>query len=513
MSVASHLVLLADVVAASTAIAATSSRSAKVALLADIVRQAADEELPAVVGLLGGIPRQGRIGVGWALVGRVDVTPATEGSLTVGELDVALDALEALTGPGSAGARDTALRDLFGRATVAEADYLRRLLTDGLRQGALVSMVADAVAKATDVPLAAVRRAMMLSSDLAHVAAVARAEGAEGLEAIGLTVLRPVLPMLAATSANVEDAISACGRSSVEWKLDGARIQVHRDGDDVALFTRNLNDVTARLPGIVELVRSFAATQLVLDGEAIGLADEDRPDVFQDTMSRFGRQDGVAGAGLQARFFDILHRDGTDLLDEPLDVRLAVLEEVVGAHRVPGVIVDDPHDAAAFLAGALAAGHEGVMVKAIGSPYEAGRRGGSWRKVKPVETLDLVVLAAEWGHGRRQGWLSNLHLGARATDGDGDNEGFVMVGKTFKGLTDALLTWQTEQLLAREVERTRGTVWVRPELVVEIALDGVQRSTRYPGGVALRFARVRGYRDDKSPADADTIDTVRALLR
>jgi DNA ligase-1 len=253
------------------------------------------------------------------------------------------------------------------------------------------------------------------------------------------------------------------------------------------------------------------ATRLVLDGEAIGLVEDARPEVFQDTMSRFGRQDGVAGSGLVARFFDILHRDGTDLLDEPLEARLAALESVVGEHRVPGVVIEDPGDAAAFLAGALAAGHEGVMVKAIGSTYEAGRRGGSWRKVKPVETLDLVVLAAEWGHGRRQGWLSNLHLGARANDDEA--EGFVMVGKTFKGLTDALLTWQTEQLLAREVERTRGTVWVRPELVVEIALDGVQRSSRYPGGVALRFARVRGYRDDKDAADADTIDTVRALLR
>jgi DNA ligase-1 len=315
--------------------------------------------------------------------------------------------------------------------------------------------------------------------------------------------------MLAATSSSVEDAVTSCGRSSVEWKLDGARVQVHRDGDAVAVFTRNLNDVTARLPGIVELVRALPATQLVLDGEAIGLVEDERPEVFQDTMSRFGRQDGVAGAGLAARFFDILHLDGTDLLDEPLEARLAALESVVGPHRVPGIVTDDPVEAADFLAGALAAGHEGVMVKAISSTYEAGRRGGSWRKVKPVETLDLVVLAAEWGHGRRQGWLSNLHLGARDTEGDG----YVMVGKTFKGLTDAVLTWQTEQLLSREVERTRGTVWVRPELVVEIALDGVQRSTRYPGGVALRFARVRGYRPDKDAADADTIDTVRALLR
>ncbi|MEY2455352.1 MAG: ligase 1 [Acidimicrobiaceae bacterium] len=501
--------LLADVVAASAAVTATASRSAKVAVLADVVQRAADEELPAVVGLLGGVARQGRIGVGWAMVGRIDVPPATEPSLTVGDLDDALDRLEALNGPGSAGARDAALTSLFSKATEAEAEFMRRLLTDGLRQGALVAVVADAVAKATGVPLAAVRRAMMLSGDLAEVARVARTEGADGLAGVGLTLLRPVLPMLAATSSSVEDAVTSCGRSSVEWKLDGARVQVHRDGDTIAVFTRNLNDVTARLPGIVELVRALPATQLVLDGEAIGLVEDERPEVFQDTMSRFGRQDGVAGAGLAARFFDILHLDGTDLLDEPLEARLAALESVVGPHRVPGIVTDDPVEAADFLAGALAAGHEGVMVKAISSTYEAGRRGGSWRKVKPVETLDLVVLAAEWGHGRRQGWLSNLHLGARATEGDG----YLMVGKTFKGLTDAVLTWQTEQLLSREVERTRGTVWVRPELVVEIALDGVQRSTRYPGGVALRFARVRGYRPDKDAADADTIDTVRALLR
>src|SRR4051794_12152121 len=335
ISLASRPVLLADVVAASAAITATSSRGAKVALLTDVLQRADDDDLPAIVGLLGGVPRQGRIGVGWAMVGRVDVAPAAEPTLTVHDLDAALDVVARLSGPGSAGARDAALRALFALATEVEGEFIRRLLTDGLRQGALESMVADAVAKATGVPLAAVRRAMMLSSDLAHVAAVARCDGVEGLEAIGLTVLRPVLPMLAASSPNVEDAIATCGRSSVEWKLDGARIQVHRDGDAVALFTRNLNDVTDRLPGIVELVRSFPATQLVLDGEAIGLAEDAdaKPQVFQDTMSRFGRQDGVAGAGLVARFFDILHRDGVELLDEPLEARLVALEAVVGEHR------------------------------------------------------------------------------------------------------------------------------------------------------------------------------------
>jgi DNA ligase-1 len=308
--------------------------------------------------------------------------------------------------------------------------------------------------------------------------------------------------MLASTAASVTEAIGACGLSSVEWKLDGARIQAHRSGGEVRLYTRNGNDITDRLPGVVDVVRSMPAHALVLDGEVLGEG------VFQETMSSFGRQDGVAGASLHAWFFDCLHVDGEDLLDHPLTERLAVLDRVAGRWRIPGVVTDDAAEAEAFADDALARGHEGVMVKAAGSTYEAGRRGGSWKKVKPVRTLDLVVLAAEWGHGRRQGWLSNLHLGARDPDGGPP----IMVGKTFKGLTDELLTWQTAALLEREVARSGITVHVRPELVVEIALDGVQRSTRYDGGVALRFARVRRYRDDKSPADTDTIDAVRALL-
>ncbi|MEA3055866.1 MAG: ligase 1, partial [Actinomycetota bacterium] len=328
---------------------------------------------------------------------------------------------------------------------------------------------------------------------------------------------RPVLPMLASSSPDVATAIADVGLASVEWKLDGARIQVHRDGDDVGLFTRNLNDVTARLPAIVDGVRRMSARAFVLDGEAIGFttlpgddgaSDQERPGVFQDTMSSFGRQDGVAGASLGARFFDVLHVDGRDLLDEPLTDRLAVLDEIVGSLAIPRLVTDDVSAAQAFADDALARGHEGVMVKAAGSTYDAGRRGSSWRKVKPVRTLDLVVLAVEWGSGRRQGWLSNLHLGAR----DEVSGGFVMVGKTFKGLTDALLTWQTEQLLARKVAERGHVVEVRPDLVVEIALDGVQRSTRYAGGVALRFARVKRYREDKTPAEADTITTVRAML-
>jgi DNA ligase-1 len=345
---------------------------------------------------------------------------------------------------------------------------------------------------------------------------VAFAEGAAGLNAIRLQVLRPVLPMLAATAVDVGEAVAACGLSSVEWKLDGARVQIHRRGPDVRIFTRNLNDITDRLVGVATIVRSMPATSLILDAEVIGVRLDERPDVFQSTMSRFSRQVGVEqpavesapGAELHAWFFDCLHLDGHDLIDEPLVDRLAALERVAGEWRIPATVTDDPVVGATVLEEALAAGHEGVMVKAIGSRYEAGRRGRSWRKVKPVRTFDLVVLAAEWGHGRRRGWLSNLHLGAR----DPGSDGFVMVGKTFKGLTDALLTWQTEQLRQLAVEERGITVFVRPELVVEIALDGVQVSPRYAGGVALRFARVKRYRPDKSPSEADTIDAVRALL-
>jgi DNA ligase-1 len=313
--------------------------------------------------------------------------------------------------------------------------------------------------------------------------------------------------MAAATAGSVAEALSLTGPASVEWKLDGARIQVHRLGADVRVFTRNLNDVTDRLPQVAAAVRRFPSERLVLDGEALGVDGDGRPHLFQDTMSRFGADQPGVAVGLQAWFFDVLHADGADLVDRPLAERLDVLARVAGPARVPGTTTDDPVVAAAVADEALARGHEGVMVKALASTYDAGRRGGSWRKVKPVRTLDLVVLAAEWGHGRRRGWLSNLHLGARAADGS-----FVMVGKTFKGMTDELLTWQTGRL--KELARSEDsyTVYVRPELVVEVALDGVQVSRRYPGGVALRFARIRGYRPDKSAAEADTIEAVQAMV-
>jgi DNA ligase-1 len=401
------------------------------------------------------------------------------------------------------------LGELLARATDAEADFVIRLLTGELRQGALAGLMADAIAAAAQVPATVVRRAAMLSGDLADAAHRALTLGEAGLAEIGLEVLRPVQPMLAASAASVAEALAATGSASVEWKLDGARIQVHRAGDEVRVFTRNLNDITARVPEVVKVVRAFSGHTFVLDGEAIGLTEDALPRRFQDTMSRFGTDDAMSHAmTLAPFFFDVLHLDGEDLLDRTLGERAAILAELVGEWRVPAVETDDPETADAFLADALATGHEGVMVKALDSCYEAGRRGAAWRKVKPVRTLDLVVLAAEWGHGRRRGWLSNLHLGAR----DPDSGDFVMVGKTFKGLTDQLLTWQTEQLQEIATRRDDYTVYVRPELVVEIALDGVQVSTRYAGGVALRFARVRAYRPDKSAADADTIDAVRALL-
>jgi DNA ligase-1 len=332
-------------------------------------------------------------------------------------------------------------------------------------------------------------------------------DGIGALESVSLAVLHPIEPMLAASAADVGDALTKTGPASVEWKLDGARVQVHRHGNEVRIYTRNLNDITHRLPGVVAIAQAMPAETLVLDGEVLGVDEDAKPQAFQDTMSAFGREDAVgAGDGLLVRFFDVLHADGVDLIDEPLTVRQGRLDALVGDLAVPRVHTADQGDAQAALDTALAHGHEGVMVKALDSTYDAGRRGGAWRKVKPVRTLDLVVLAAEWGHGRRQGWLSNLHLGARDPDG-----GFVMVGKTFKGLTDALLTWQTEALLEREVSRDGIVVHVRPDLVVEIALDGVQASTRYHGGVALRFARVKRYRDDKDPQDADLIDTVRAM--
>jgi DNA ligase-1 len=382
-----------------------------------------------------------------------------------------------------------------------------------MRTGALEGVVIDAIARAAGEPGDVVRRAAMLSGDLAETARIALAGEPGALEAVGLVVGRPVLPMLAATAATPAEAVRSTGEASVEYKLDGARIQVHRQGDDVRIYTRNLADITHRLPEVAGIVRAMPVNDMILDGETLALDENDAPRPFQDTMSRFGAE-AAREVILHPWFFDVLHIDGRDLIDEPLAVRLAELERIAPGHRIPGVVTADPVEAERVSREALDAGHEGVVVKAIDSIYAAGRRGSSWVKVKPVHTYDLVVLAAEWGYGRRTGWLSNLHLGAYDPVGEfGEPGGFVMVGKTFKGLTDALLQWQTEYFQEIEIARTASTVQLAPTTVVEIAIDGVQRSTRYPGGIALRFARVKRYRDDKPPAEADTIQSLRALLR
>ncbi|MFL6076634.1 MAG: ATP-dependent DNA ligase [Mycobacteriales bacterium] len=494
----------------SRALSETSARLAKVDLLAAALREAEPAEVPAVVGFLTGELTQRQIGVGWAALRDLPAggDPGRP-TLTVAEVDAAFGEIGARAGKGSQAARRALLAALFDRATPGERDFLVRLLLGDLRQGALEGVMADAVARAAGLPVRDVRRALMLSGRLGEVAATALGAGAAGLARFRLQVGRPLLPMLAGTAGSVPAALERIAPAGVEWKLDGVRVQVHRDGDEVAVFTRTLDDVTARVPEIVAAARALPASSLVLDGEAIALRPDGRPYPFQDTASRFARQDGAPVVALTPYLFDVLHRDGEDLLDLPCAERVAALADVVPEHqRVPREVAADAAAAEAFFAGAVAAGHEGVMVKSLDAPYEAGRRGSGWLKVKPVHTLDLVVLAAEWGHGRRQGWLSNLHLGAR----DPATGGFVMLGKTFKGLTDVLLTWQTAELLAREVRRTDWVVYVRPELVVEIAFDGVQRSPRYPGKVALRFARVLRYRPDKTAAEADTLDTVLSFL-
>jgi DNA ligase-1 len=461
--------------------------------------------------VLTGAPRQGRIGVGWATLRDVQREPAVEPSLDIVEIDRMFDQLASMSGAGVNAARRALLSDVFARATEPEQRLLLRVFGGELRQGALDGVMVDAVARAADVPIDAVRRAHMLAGDLGATARAALGDGVAALAAIGMVPGRAVQPMLAAPAADIVAALEATGPASVEFKLDGARIQAHRRDGEVRIFTRNLNEITGRLGSVAALVGGLPGGDLVLDGEALGVDDEGVPRRFQDTMGDFGADAPTGrGHGLSAYFFDVLHAAGAPVVDEPLSVRRQLLATIVpSTARLPSIVTADADEAAGFLDRAVAAGHEGIMVKALDSLYDAGRRGGSWRKIKPVHTLDLVVLAAEWGHGRRTGWLSNLHLGARGDDG-----AFVMVGKTFKGLTDDLLRWQTEALQAIAVGTESGyVVHVRPELVVEIALDGVQASTRYPGGVALRFARVRRYRPDKSAADADHITTVQAMLR
>ena len=498
--------LLADVAAASDDVAATRSRTAKAERVARVLRAAAPDELPVVASWLAGDLRQRRTGVGWRSLHGLP-GPTASPSLHVLEVDGAFAEMAALAGPGSSSARTALLRALWERATPPEQRLLAGLVTGELRQGASAGVLADAVARAADVPADLVRRALTLSGALPDVAVAALTGGADALGAVRLAVGRGLSPMLAAPATDLDDAWQRLGgRAAVDWKLDGVRVQVHRDGDDVRVLTRSLDDVTSRLPEVVDAVRALPATRLVLDGEALVVDADGRPRPFQETASRAARRDGAA---LRPWFFDALHVDGTDLLDAPLSERADALVDAVPADlRAPRLVTDDLDAARAFQAEALERGHEGVVLKALDAPYEAGRRGGAWLKVKPRHTLDLVVLAVEHGSGRRRGWLSNLHLGARDPAG-----GFVMLGKTFKGLTDELLQWQTERLRSLAVSDDGHVVRVRPELVVEIAFDGVQTSPRYPGGVALRFARVLRYRDDKRADEADTIDDVRRLHR
>jgi ATP-dependent DNA ligase I len=503
------LVLLAELTATSEAVRAASGRNEKIDRLAEALRRMGADEVAIGVAYLSGELRQRQIGVGYRSLRDLPAA-AVAASLTLTEVDAACEAIGAMAGPGSQAARREALGALFARATEAEQRFLVALLAGELRQGAQEGVMLEAVARAAEVPRDPVRRAAMLSGELGAVAAAALDGGVEALRAVGLQVGRPIQPMLAAPGDDVDAALAKTGPAAVEYKLDGARLQVHRRGEEVRAFTRSLDEITARVPEVVEAVLALPARELVLDGEAIALRPDGRPYPFQVTASRFGTRRADATMPLTPLFFDLLHVDGEDLIDRPGAERAAALDALVpSASRVPRALIADAAGAHAFLDAALAAGHEGVLVKSLEAPYAAGRRGAGWLKVKPRHTLDLVVLAAEWGHGRRRGWLSNLHLGARGAGGTGD--GFVMLGKTFKGLTDAMLAWQTERLLALEVARDEWTVHVRPELVVEIAFDGVQTSSRYPGGVALRFARVLRHRPDKSAAEADTLDAVLAV--
>ncbi len=504
--------LLARLVDVSGQVAATSKRLAKRELIAGLRREAApggEDDLDLAATYLSGTLRQRRTGVGYRSLGSLP-PPATVPSVTLADVDAALERLSGLAGAGSATARRDAVADLFGRLTGPEQEWLRAVMTGNVRQGALDSVMLDAVAQAAEVPLAEVRRAAMFSAPTGPIAAAALTRGSAGLADFSMLVGRPVRPMLAGSAPDVAeglDKVAAGSAVAVDTKLDGIRIQVHKHGDDVAVFTRSLDEIGERLPEVVDVVRALPVDDVVLDGEALAVGPDGRPRPFQETASTTATRSGAEG--ITPYFFDVLLHEGDSLIESPTHERLARLDAVVPEqHRVARLVTDSPEEAQRFFDEAVAAGQEGVIVKRLDAPYDAGRRGSAWVKVKPRHTLDLVVLAVEWGSGRREGWLSNIHLGARD---DASETGFTMLGKTFKGMTDEILAWQTERFLALETHRSGHVVHVRPEQVVEIAFDGVQRSTRYPGGVALRFARVLRYRDDKPPAEADTLARVREL--
>jgi len=505
---------LSELVNVSAAVSSTRSRLKKRALLRDGLRAARADEIRLVVDYLSGILPQGRIGLGPAIVRKASgAEPATDPSLSLLEVDAVLDDIASIGGKGSQKIREATLGSLFGRATVDEREFLARLMLGELRQGALEAVLIEAIADAADVDVDAVRRAVMLSADPASVAVAVFEQGASGLEQFRLEPLSPVRPMLAQPADDIDAAIASIGEVALEVKLDGARIQVHRVGNDVRIFSRRLNDVTESLPEVVDAVRGLPAESLIFDGEVLAFRRDGRPQPFQVTMRRFGRRTDVESMReslpMDAFFFDCLHADGDDLIDRAQSDRFARLADATGSSMlIEHTVADSVGAAGRFLQAALESGHEGIMAKSMESPYAAGNRGADWLKIKQAHTLDLVVLAAEWGSGRREGWLSNLHLGAR----NPDDQSFVMLGKTFKGLTDRMLEWQTQELLKREIGREENIVHVRPELVAEIAVNEIQASSQYLAGMALRFARVKRYRDDKAAAEADTLDTVRAIF-
>jgi len=508
------MTLLATVAATSRQVAMTSARSAKTRLLADCLRAMNAGELEIAVLYLAGEIRQGRIGIGPSALRACATEAAPAPSLHVIEVDRLLEELAAIRGGGSTARRAAALQALFGRATGEEQEFLLRLLVGELRQGALAGVMIDSIVAVTGVPLPEVRRAAMYESNLGAIARVGLEAGALGLQRFQLQVMSPIAPMLAQVANGVDEALETLpGDIAFEWKMDGARIQLHKQGSLVRIFTRNLNDVTAAIPEVADAARALPAEQLVLDGEALAFAPTGRPHAFQTTMRRFGRKLDVARLQqelpMRAFYFDCLRRDAASVADRPARERFAALAEVVPAEQmIPRLVTRSSEAAAAFYEEALAQGHEGLMAKALDAPYEAGNRGASWLKIKRAHTLDLVVLAAEWGHGRRQGKLSNLHLGAF----DSATQRYVMLGKTFKGMTDAMLEWQTREFLSRESHHDQWTVYLRPEIVVEIAFSDLQASPRYPGGLALRLARVKRYRPDKRVEDADTMETVRKIF-
>lgn len=504
----------AEVAATSQDVTRVSGRFEKVGRLARLLSALGPDEVEPVVAFLSGEPRQGRIGIGHAAIQAAFTSPiegSTAPPLAILEVDEAFGELATLKGAGSARRKAEKLGALVARTAGVERDFLRRLLYGELRQGALEGVLVDAVAKAANVSPERMRRAAMMVGNLAQAARTAMVSGASALDALGIRLMQPVKPMLADSAEGVADAFAAIADAGYEYKLDGARVQIHRDGDDVRVYSRTLNDVTDSVPEIGRLVRALPVRNAILDGEVLALKTDGTPHAFQDTMRRFGRTRDVAREAadrpLTPFLFDCLYLDDVALIDESQERRVQALRDVAAAIAVPRVVRPTLAEAEAFTAEALARGHEGVMAKALEAPYAAGRRGSAWLKIKQARTLDLVVLAVEWGSGRRQGFLSNIHLGAR----DPATNGFVMLGKTFKGMTDAMLAWQTEHFKSLEIGRDAFTVYVRPETVVEIAFNDVQRSPIYPGGVALRFARVKRYRPDKKAVDADTIDTVRGL--